>query len=153
MFPNDSLAPAGNEGRGPRLPGSLPRVWNLPLRNMAFTGRDDMIVTLRDRLRAGRHVVVEALHGIGGVGKTQLASSTPIGFAGGYDLCWWVDSEQPGLLGEQQAGLAVALDLVEVIYDPQDLEQDAELGLNYVYSVLPENGPPIELVSTWRWLQ
>ena len=32
-----------------------------------------------------------------------------------------------------------------VIYDPQDIEQDAELGDNYVYWVPPEDGPPIEL--------
>jgi TIR domain len=38
-----------SDGRGPRLPGSLPRVRNLPLRNVAFTGRDGMIVALRDR--------------------------------------------------------------------------------------------------------
>lgn len=110
IFPTGTSAPAVH----PRLPGSLPRVWNLPLRNVAFTGRDGMIVALRDRLSAGRHVVVEALHGMGGVGKTQLAIEYAHRFAGDYDLCWWVDSEQPELVGEQLTGLAVSLGLVEV---------------------------------------
>jgi tetratricopeptide (TPR) repeat protein len=112
-FPEDSALSAGGEGRGPRLPGWLPGVWNLPLRNVAFTGRDGMIVALRDRLCAGRHVVVEALHGMGGVGKTQLAIEYGHRFAGDYDLGWWIDSEQPELVGKQMTGLAVALKLVE----------------------------------------
>ena len=34
---------------------------------------------------------------------------------------------------------------IKVIWDPQDVTEDAELGHNYVYWVLPEDGPPIEL--------
>jgi hypothetical protein len=112
-FPAGPAAPAGGEGRGPRLPGLLPEVWNLPLRNVAFTGRDGMIMALRDRLTAGRQAVVEALHGLGGVGKTQLAIEYGHRFAGDYELCWWIDGEQPGRVGEQVTGLAVALGLVE----------------------------------------
>ncbi|WP_331737257.1 toll/interleukin-1 receptor domain-containing protein [Streptomyces sp. NBC_00019] len=59
-------------GTGPRLPGSLPRVRNLPARNAAFTGRDSLLVHLREALASGQHVAVQALHGRGGVGKTQL---------------------------------------------------------------------------------
>jgi tetratricopeptide (TPR) repeat protein len=113
MFPASPAAPAGSGGRGPRLPGSLPAVWNLPLRNVAFTGRDGMIVALRERLCAGTRVVVEALHGLGGVGKTQLAIEYGHRFAGDYDLCWWIDGEQHELIGEQLTGLAVTLGLVE----------------------------------------
>jgi hypothetical protein len=48
-------------GSGPRLPGSLPRVWNVPARNLGFTGRDMLLVALRERLLAGDRAVVQAL--------------------------------------------------------------------------------------------
>ncbi len=39
---------------GPRLPGPLPRVWNLPSRNASFTGRDTLLVQLRQKASAFR---------------------------------------------------------------------------------------------------
>jgi hypothetical protein len=94
---------------GPRLPGSLPRVWSVPPRNPAFTGRDGLLVAVREHLLAGDKAVVQALHGMGGIGKTQLAAEYAHQFAGTYDMAWWIDAEQPGLIGQQFAALATAL--------------------------------------------
>jgi tetratricopeptide (TPR) repeat protein len=94
---------------GPRLPGTLPRVWNLPARNPGFTGRDGMLVAVRERLVAGDRTVVQAFQGMGGVGKTQLAIEYAYRFAGAYDLAWWVNAEQAGLIGDQFAALGAAL--------------------------------------------
>jgi hypothetical protein len=96
-------------GTGPRLPGSVPRVWNVPARNPGFAGRDGLLLSVRERLLAGDKAVVQAFQGMGGVGKTQLAAEYAHRFAGAYDLAWWVNAEQAGLIGDQFAALGVAL--------------------------------------------
>jgi len=46
---------------------------------------------------------------MGGVGKTQLAAEYAHRFAGTYDLAWWINAEQGGLIGDQVAALGLAL--------------------------------------------
>jgi NB-ARC domain./Tetratricopeptide repeat. len=104
-----------DEDAGPRVPGgSLPEVWSVPARNPDFVGRDDLLITLRNRLADGARAVVQALHGWGGVGKSSLATEYAHRFAGEYDLVWWVDAEKPELIGEQIASLAVAASMVPI---------------------------------------
>ncbi|MGH3972715.1 MAG: FxSxx-COOH system tetratricopeptide repeat protein [Pseudonocardiaceae bacterium] len=96
---------------GPPLPGVLPAVWNVGPRNPTFVGRDATLVRLRKRLRSGSTAVVQALHGMGGVGKTQLAIEYAHRYASDYDVVYWISAEEPDLIGEQYAALAVELDL------------------------------------------
>ncbi len=93
--------------------GARPRVWNIPARNPGFTGRDDLLAEVREQLLAGDKAVVQALHGMGGVGKTQLAAEYAHRFAGTYDLAWWINAEQGGLIGDQVAALGLALGCVQ----------------------------------------
>jgi hypothetical protein len=48
---------------------------------------------VRTRLLAEERAVVQALHGIGGVGKTQLAIEYAHRFADAYDLVCWIAAE------------------------------------------------------------
>ncbi|MES5817430.1 FxSxx-COOH system tetratricopeptide repeat protein [Streptomyces sp. RG80] len=89
---------------GPRTPGSLPRVWNLPPRNPGFVGRDKDLSRLRDELTDRSEVVVM---GPGGIGKTQLALEYAYRFAGEYELAWWIRANRP--IGKQLAELAARI--------------------------------------------
>jgi tetratricopeptide (TPR) repeat protein len=96
---------------------SLPPIWNVPHhRNRNFTGREEELNALRDSLRAGETtalVQAQAIHGLGGVGKTQLATEYAYRNAADYDIVWWVRSEDPTTLASDYAALAVKLDLPE----------------------------------------
>jgi hypothetical protein len=92
-------------------------VWNIPPRSPAFTGRDSMLLALRDQLREGGPVVVLTLHGMGGVGKTSLAVEYAHRFAGNYDVSWWISAEQAGLIGDQLAALGLAAGWVAAASD------------------------------------
>ncbi|MCW8382420.1 FxSxx-COOH system tetratricopeptide repeat protein [Streptomyces justiciae] len=108
-FPGPSGVLRQLGGSGPRLPGTLPRVWNVPARNASFTGRDTLLVQLRQALTANNRVAVQALHGRGGVGKTQLAIEYAYRFAGEYELAWWIAAEDTALVPDQLAALAARI--------------------------------------------
>jgi hypothetical protein len=96
----------------PRLPGALPAVWNIGPRNPAFVGRDALLTSVHGRLRAGGAAAAQALHGLGGVGKTQVAIEYAHRYADSYELAWWVNAEEAGLVGDQLTALAAELGLV-----------------------------------------
>ena len=86
------------------------QVWGeVPVRNLGFTGRDNLLGELRRALASGDRAVVQALRGMGGVGKTQLAIEYTHRYATDYDIVWWIAAEQPQLIGPQFAALGVAL--------------------------------------------
>jgi hypothetical protein len=64
---------------------------------------------VRGALLGGGRAVVQALAGMGGVGKTQLAAEYAYRFASGYDVVWWIAAEQAALIGEQVAALGEEL--------------------------------------------
>ncbi|NUP44607.1 MAG: tetratricopeptide repeat protein [Streptomyces sp.] len=91
-----------------------PRVWgNLPPRNPNFTGRAELLELLDQRLREGTTTVLpEAIHGMGGVGKTQLAIEYAYRHQSEYDIVWWIPAERPGQIGQALVELAQRLGLV-----------------------------------------
>jgi hypothetical protein len=95
-----------------------PLVSNLPARNPNFTGRVDLLDQLHQRLHPGQPAAVvqaqaQTLHGLGGIGKTELALEYAHRHAGDYDLVWWRAAQPPAAIPGQLAALARRLGLPE----------------------------------------
>ncbi|MEO3975026.1 FxSxx-COOH system tetratricopeptide repeat protein [Streptomyces sp. CAU 1734] len=101
----------GADRNAPRYPGAEPPVWSVPLRTTSFTGRTELLETIRERLRTGSQTIL--LRGMGGVGKTLLAQEFAHRYKGDYDVVWHIQAEQRNLAVEQYAGMASELGLTE----------------------------------------
>ncbi|HEV2345075.1 MAG TPA: FxSxx-COOH system tetratricopeptide repeat protein [Actinocrinis sp.] len=119
----DASAPLGDFSLGEmmsavtsteRHAGKLPLVWgDVPQRNPNFTGREELLERLHTGLMQSRQTAVlpQALHGMGGVGKSHIAIEYVHRHSGEYDLIWWVSAEQPGQILDSLTKLAQRLDL------------------------------------------
>ncbi|MEU7889854.1 tetratricopeptide repeat protein [Microbispora bryophytorum] len=76
----------------------MPRV---PAR--VFVGRDDQLAVLGEALRSGLGVIAQAVVGLGGVGKSELALHYAYARRADYELVWWVGADTVEGI---QAGLA-----------------------------------------------
>jgi hypothetical protein len=110
-----------------------PRIWNLPPRNAAFAGRKEQLTAIRTEFLSGKPVAVQALHGMGGVGKTQLAIEFAHSYSADYDIVWWLDSDSEStvVLAEKFAELAVRLDCAEAGTAPDVMGRAALSDLHY----------------------
>ena len=92
-----------------------PPVWGrVPPPNPNFIGREDMLASLHQQLSApGRTAAVlpHTLHGMGGVGKSQIAIEYVYRHAAEYDVVWWISAEQPNQILASLAELAQSLGL------------------------------------------
>lgn len=83
---------------------------NLPVRNRVFTGREEILEEIGRSLGSGQTTVV-VLHGLGGVGKSQIALE--YGHRerqeGRYQLVWWVRADSDVTAREDLARLASIL--------------------------------------------
>jgi hypothetical protein len=95
VFPavRGEVARSGGEPQFPRPPV----VWGVPWpQNPNFTGRAGELDVLRGRFAGGSAmaaVLPQALQGLSGVGKTQLAVEYAYRQAADYDLVWWIPAE------------------------------------------------------------
>jgi len=113
---------------------------NLPPRNLAFTGREELLDRLHQQLTTPTAAVAvtaladdnmpggvapdaemsqaevrapRVLYGLGGVGKTQLATEYAYRHANGYRIRWWIPAEQPAAIPGHLVALACELGIPE----------------------------------------
>ena len=112
--------PGSDTGERPRRPDAGAAVFNVPVMTRTFVGREQQLEELAtDLSREGVAAVTQiaAIHGLGGVGKTQLAARYARVHRGDYDVIWWLRADQPATLRADLAALAAALGLVDVDVD------------------------------------
>src|ERR1700734_1065880 len=103
---------------------ALPRrrrqaIWGreIPFRNPDFIGREEELEALHSFLGGKSSSMalighpIEAVHGLGGVGKTELAAEYAHRYRDEYDLVWWIRAEQDYAIGAALIGLGTRLGL------------------------------------------
>lgn len=115
----DEVSHPPNDRQGREWRGELPTIWlGVPPRNPYFTGREDLLRDIRERLtNKVTALVPHALRGHGGVGKTHLAIEYIYRYQAEYDLVCWISSEQPTMVRTTIADLAKRMDLQSLDVD------------------------------------
>ncbi|MFE9818160.1 FxSxx-COOH system tetratricopeptide repeat protein [Streptomyces sp. NBC_00236] len=112
-LPTTPLPDEAEARMGSRFPAEMPQVWGgVPRRNVRFTGREELFSVVFDTLENARaDAAVVTLHGLPGVGKTQLAAEYVYRFGSEYDVVWWVPGDRRALYRQKLAELAPELGL------------------------------------------
>jgi len=136
---HSASAPARLPKRRPLFPGAAPRIWNVPFsRNPNFAGRNQLLEDVASSLANGRPVaLMQAIHGLGGVGKRQIAIEFAYRQEAEYDAVFWVPAQSPAALREGLAALAHEIGLAD------QTETGQAAALRSVLTWLSEQG---------RWL-
>ncbi|MEU2507041.1 FxSxx-COOH system tetratricopeptide repeat protein [Streptomyces sp. NPDC007863] len=99
--PHDGTPAPAAARPGARQRQAVPAIWgNVPPHNPNFVGREYLLDQVREQLLTGdtSAVLPHALHGMGGVGKSQIAIEYVYRYAHDYDIVWWIPSEQPTMI-------------------------------------------------------
>src|SRR5713101_2288477 len=93
----------------------LPAVSMVPFqRNPLFTGREEILWRLHDLLGRGTIAAIsQAISGLGGVGKTQIAVEYACRYAREYKVILWMSADAQESVTSSFLAIATALQLPE----------------------------------------
>jgi hypothetical protein len=86
-----------------------PGLMNVPFHAQVFVGRSDELTDLETALAEAGGVVVAAVHGLGGVGKSTLAARYAASCAETLNPVWWITADTTASVEAGLAALTVAL--------------------------------------------
>ncbi len=90
----------------------ITNVYNFHSPNPHFSGRKEVLDCLEESLRySGLTATIQALVGLGGIGKTQVALEFIFRHTKDFDLIWWVRSENTSLILLDYISLATELEI------------------------------------------
>ena len=121
-----SLSPAS------ALHQALPRIWTIPFsRNWYFTGREELLTRIDTHLHSNQGKATalaqspQAISGLGGIGKTQLAVEYAYRHASEYQAVLWARAEHRESLYSSYSEIANKLNLPQRQAQEQDILVEA----------------------------
>src|SRR6266581_1755103 len=134
---------------------ALPPVWNVPSRNSFFIGRDEILTRLRKQLQAGQATALsqpQAIKGLGGIGKTQIAVEYAYLFHEDYQVVLWARAETTEALTSSYVTIATLLNLPEQEAQEQEFTVQAVkvwLQLHSGWLLILDNADDLSLVPAF----
>ena len=99
----------------PAAPSGFQRIWSaeLPSRKPHYTGREGELDTLRANLvlRDAPHPRPQVISGVGGIGKTEIATEYLHRYRDEYEIIWWIRTEHRDRVREALVKLGQRLEL------------------------------------------
>jgi tetratricopeptide (TPR) repeat protein len=115
-----AMAPQGAvKNRIDATPRPTQRIWSneIPSRNPNFTGRAAELGRLSDNLFGRQQPNVQVISGMGGIGKTELATEYIHRNIDKYEIIWWIRAEQTDRVRDALVRLGQRLELRQATTD------------------------------------
>jgi tetratricopeptide (TPR) repeat protein len=109
----------GAKGRPDVTPRPSHRIWSneIPSPNPNFTGRAAELERLRDNLFSRQPPHVQVISGMGGIGKTELATQYVHRSIDTYEIIWWIRAEHQDRVRDALVKLGQRLELRQATTD------------------------------------
>jgi tetratricopeptide (TPR) repeat protein len=101
------------------MPRAAHRIWSneIPSPNPNFTGRAAELGRLHDNLFSRQRPHVQVISGMGGIGKTELATQYIHRNIDTYEIIWWIRAEHPDRVRDALVKLGQRLELRQATTD------------------------------------